>query len=55
VYEAGRCSLRQSWRALIVGLPPKALPITILHALQTAPFCISSTISSGKSASSSNS
>jgi hypothetical protein len=55
VYEASKCSLRQSWKALIVGLPPRALPITILHALRTAPSYIFNTISGGKSASSSNS
>jgi hypothetical protein len=37
VYEADRCSLRQSWRTLIVGLLPRALPITILRALRTSP------------------
>ncbi len=38
-----------------MGLPPRALSITILRALRTAPSCISNTISGGKSASSSNS
>ncbi len=51
VYEVGRCSLRQSWRAFIVGLSPRVLSITILRALRTTPSYISSTISSGKSAS----
>jgi hypothetical protein len=55
VYEVCRCSWKQSWRALIMGLLPRALPITILRALQTTPSYIFSTISSGKSASSSNS
>jgi hypothetical protein len=34
-----------------MGLPPKALPITILHVLRTSPSYIFSTISNGKYAS----
>ncbi len=55
VYEAGRCNLRQSWKALIVGLPPKAFLITIFCVLRTTLSCISSTISGGKSTFSSSS
>jgi hypothetical protein len=48
---AGRCNLRQSTRSLCEVLPPNVLPITVLRALCAAHFCISSTISSGKTAS----
>ncbi len=53
--EVGKCNFKQSFKALIVGLPPMVRPMTILCAFLATLSCISTTIFDRYSASSSRS
>ncbi len=44
IKEVDRCSFRQLWKTLIVGLLPMIRPMTILRAFLATLSCISTTI-----------